>query len=218
MLGDLKAILSEKSFVLYTRPYELNIVGLRGNSTVPNRFDDQIHVFYKTGPVAWNYHVYNATTDPGTYWLKNPMMQKGTAILEQGQYLNCYALGMHRGEYNALVQVGPVVVIRDYDRDAVLDFFNGSRDKGYHGINIHRASVNGTTKYVDKYSAGCQVFENASDFNQFIRLCGEHSTRYGNRFTYTLLDFRSVQRQKLKRIAVGSLFAASGLTAYIYLS
>lgn len=215
MLSDLKDILNRKGYKLYTRPYELNIVGLRANSKVPNRFDDQIHVFYKSGPVQWEYHVFNATTDPGTYWLKNPLMEKGTAILAEGQYINAYALGLHRGQYKALVEVGPVTVIRDYNRDAVLDFFNGSHDKGYHGINIHHASVSGTTKYVDKYSAGCQVFENIDDFNRFIALCEKHSRSYGNRFTYTLLDFRTVERQRLKRTAVSSAIAAAGLVAYL---
>lgn len=218
MLSDIKAILTQKGYTMFTRPYELNIVGLRANSTAPNKFDDQIHVFYKTGPAIWEYHVFNATTDPGTYWLKNPLMEKGTAILAEGQYLNAYALGLHRGRYKALVEVAPVTVIRDYNRDAVLDFLNGTRDKGYHGINIHHASTSGTTKTVDKYSAGCQVFENITDFNQFIGLCDEHSKRYGNKFSYTLLDFRSVQRQKLRRAVAISVIAAAGLSAYIYFS
>ena len=67
ILGKLRAILRHKRYELYTRPYELNIVGLRGNSTEPNKFDDEIHVFYKISPIKWNYHVFKATTDPGTF-------------------------------------------------------------------------------------------------------------------------------------------------------
>jgi hypothetical protein len=96
VLQKLRAILKHKGFKLYKRPYELNIVGLRSESTIPNRFDDEIHVFYKTSPIKWNYHVFKATTDPGTFWLKQPMQPQGTAILSEGQFVGAYHLGLHR--------------------------------------------------------------------------------------------------------------------------
>src|ERR1035437_9729223 len=160
VFAKIKGILRSKGYELYTRPYELNIIGVRSESTTPNTFDDEIHVFYKVAPIVWNYHAYKATTDPGTFWLRNPMQPQGTAILSQGQYRGAYQIGLHQGKYKALVQVKPITVIRDYDRDATLDFKNGTKSKGMFGINIHRASVTGITKAVDKYSAGCQVFSN----------------------------------------------------------
>lgn len=204
VLGKLKAILRHKGYKLFTRPYELNIVGMRADSTVPNRFDDEIHVFYKTHPLKWNYHVYKATTDPGTFWLLNPMQPQGTAILAEGQYINSHSLGLHRGQYEALVQTKPLTVIRDYERIAKLDFMNGKRDTGYFGIDIHRANAIGDTKYVNKYSAGCQVFENADAFHEFLTFCIRHEKLYGNHFTYTLIDFRAVKRETYRRIAIGT--------------
>ena len=198
LLQKLKAILKHKGFTLYTRPYELNIVGLRSNSTAANRFDDQLHVFYRTSGIKWEYHVFRITTDPGTYWLKNPMQAQGTAILQQGQYKNAYVLGLHRGQYKALVQRKAVTIIRDYDRNAILDFNNGKTSTGLFGINIHRANASGKTKSIDKYSAGCQVFENAADFARFLALCEKHRGMYGNAFTYSLIDFRAVKRQTLR--------------------
>jgi hypothetical protein len=202
LLDKLQAILKHKDYVIYSRPYELNIVGIRGDSVIPNHFDDEIHVFYKTNPHNWHYHVYKVTTDPGTFWLKNPEQPQGTAILAQGQYKDAYTMGLHQGKYKALVQHKPVTVIRDYDRDATLDFLNGTESTGLFGINIHRANSSGTTKYVDKYSAGCQVFENSSSFNEFISLCEHHLKLYGNVFTYTLIDFRAVKRETYRRIAL----------------
>lgn len=199
MLARIKAVLRERGFILYTKPYQLNIVGLRSKSTTPNRFDDEIHVFYKTDKGNWNYHVFNATTDPGTFWLNNPSYEQGTAILATGQYIDAYTLGLHRGLYEALVQVKPVTVIRDYNRDAVLDFYNGTRQSGLFSINIHRAESSGTTTVINRYSAGCQVFQNAEDFLIFIELCKQHSQLYGNSFTYTLIDLRAVDRLILKR-------------------
>jgi len=216
VLQKLRAILKHNGFKLYTRPYELNIVGLRSASTVPNRFDDEIHVFYKVSPIKWNYHVYKATTDPGTFWLRNPMQPQGTAILVQGQYEHAYEMGLHRGQYTALVQRKSVTVIRDYDRDAMLDFYNGKKTKGLYGINVHRANKTGTTKTVDKNSAGCQVFENATAFQQFMLLCERHRRMYGNKFTYTLIDFRAVKRETYRRIAVGA--GIVGLLALGYIA
>ncbi len=216
VLGKLRAILRHKKFSLFTRPFELNIVGLRSESTTPNRFDDEIHVFYKTTALRWNYHVFKATTDPGTFWLRNPSEPQGTAILAEGQYQGAYEIGMHRGQYKALVQRKPVTVIRDYDRDAKLDFFNGTKQKGLFGINIHRANRSGSTKTVDKNSAGCQVFENAESFEQFLWLCDRHRELYGNSFTYTLIDFRAVKRETLRRIILSA--GVFGLITLGYMS
>ncbi|MGQ0829340.1 MAG: hypothetical protein ACT4ON_13210 [Bacteroidota bacterium] len=216
VLGKLRAILRSKGFKLFTRPFELNIVGLRSESVIPNRFDDEIHVFYKVSALKWNYHVYKATTDPGTFWLKNPIQAQGTAILSEGQFRDAYALGLHREQYQALVQQKPVTILRDYDRDAKLDFLNGNKSTGFFGINIHRASSKGKTKLVDKYSAGCQVFENAKAFDEFLLLCKRHHKLYGNKFTYSLIDFRAVKRETFRRIALGAgiigLIAAGYLT------
>ncbi|MBL7932319.1 MAG: hypothetical protein JNL60_10470 [Bacteroidia bacterium] len=198
MLSKIKGLLRFKGFKLFTRPYELNIVGLRSKSTVPNKFDDELHVFYMVNASKWEYHVFKITTDPGTFWLNNPMQPQGTAILAEGQYLNSHALGLHRGQYKALVQKSPITIMRDYDRNAVLDFYNGKKESGQYGINIHRANKTGTTLSVDRNSAGCQVFANASDFELFLKMCEQHRSRFGNNFTYTLIDFRSVQRRRFR--------------------
>ncbi|HEY9048285.1 MAG TPA: hypothetical protein VIN08_20400 [Ohtaekwangia sp.] len=213
MISRIKALLKDEGHVLYTKPYQLNIVGLRSRSTVANRFDDEIHVFYCDAQGTWNYNAYKATTDPGTYWLRNPSYNDGTAILMGGQYKDCFSIGLHRGKYKALKQVKPVTIIRDYDRDAFLDFENGTKQTGIFGINIHRAESSGSTQYIDKYSAGCQVFQNATDFDEFMQLCETHRSLYGNAFTYTLLDFRAVNRLQWKRIIAASTVIATAALA-----
>lgn len=212
MLSRIKEVLREFGFTLYTKPYQLNIVGLRSKNISSNSFDDEIHVFYTKEDGKWNYHIFPATTDPGTFWLNNPIYPQGTAILAQGQNLNAYAIGLHRGKYEALVQIKPVTVIRDYDRDAILDFNNGTKETGNFGINIHRAESSGSTKTIDQYSAGCQVFKNADDFSAFIQLCKLHANLHGNSFSYTLIDFRSLRRTTLKRVVTATtIFAALAL-------
>jgi hypothetical protein len=214
MLAKMKSILRSKGYRLFIRPYELNIVGLRSRNTEANRFDDEIHVFYKIQPFKWHYHVYKATTDPGTFWLKNPLQPEGTAILAQGQYVNAYAIGMHQGKYKALIQKQPVTVLRDYDRNAYLDFLNGKPQSGLFGINIHRALISGKAKVVDKFSAGCQVFENTADFNEFMMLCEKHKMLYGNVFTYTLVDFRAARRATFRLGIIGTLTLGMGVILY----
>jgi len=215
VLGKVKTVLRMKGFEIYDRPYELNIVGIRSHHSKANRFDDEMHVFFKTNSGGWEHYIFKITTDPGTYWLHNPMMPQGTAILKEGQYKNVYQIGLHRGKYYALIQgSGTVTVIRDYNRDAILDWYNGKEQKGWFGINIHRAMQKGTAKYVEEFSAGCQVFENAADFDLFMTLAQRHRSLYGNKFTYTLIDYRAMKRASLRRWVTGIGIGAVALALF----
>jgi hypothetical protein len=188
MLQKIIAALTNKRYMIFTRPFELNIVGLRSNNTKPNSFDDTINTFYKSEDGQWIINTFNATTDPGTYWLKNLMNPNGTAILKPGQYKNSHRIGIHGGKYQALVQQNPVTVFRDANKDEVLNFNTAKEQTGVFGINIHRASVKGITKFVNDHSAGCQVLADIQDFNLLMQLAQRHKKLYGNNFTYTLLQ------------------------------
>ena len=184
--------LQSKGYVLYDKPYQLNIVGVRSDSTEPNKFDDLIYAFWKNEAGQWEGKYFSATTDPGTYYLKNPLSNLGTAILKEGQYVDAYGIGKHKGQYDALTQQKPITVIRDYDRNAILDFNNGREEKGLFGVNIHKAGANSSE--VNTWSAGCQVFQKSADFNDFMALARKHKEKYGNKFTYTLIDERAYNR------------------------
>lgn len=222
MIKQITALATKKGFKIFTTPFHLNIWGFRANSQTPNAFDDEMHVFMNIAPqgkAKWLYLVFKCTTDPGTFWLKNPSNPSGTAILNPGQYLDTYSIDLHQGKYKALCQrLAPVSVTRDYDRDAILDFGNGRTSKGMFGINIHRASREGSTFVVDKYSAGCQVFKNASDFDFFLKLSEVHRSFHGNKFTYTLVDERMESRSTLKTIAIGGILLAVFLGGYFLIN
>lgn len=222
MIKRIKTIAQEKGHVIYTEPYRLNIWGFRANTEKPNVFDDELHVFTnvsQTKIVKWAYLVFKITTDPGTYWLQNPLNPKGTAILKAGQYLDAYSIDKHRNKYYALCQrLAKVTVIRDYDRDAILDFNNGKEQTGMFGINIHRARKTGSTYSVDRHSAGCQVFKNAQDFDFFMKLCEVHRKLYGNKFTYTLVDKRMEFRKTLKKITISSVLVSLLLGGFYLVS
>ena len=205
-IRTLLGVLKSKGYRIYVKPYELNIVGRRTDNTKANSFDDFIYIFYKNNDDDWEGYKAKATTDAGTYWLEKPMQSKGTALLKGGQYVDTYKIDLHNGKYYALTQrLNPVVVIRDYDRNNVLDFNNGKEETGMFGINIHRASLVGTTKFIDKYSAGCQVFSNIDDFNKFMEMAYKQKDLYGNKFTYTLIDERTYNKRKRRKIIVISL-------------
>lgn len=202
--------MKSKGYRLFEKPYELNIVAYRSKYVRSNRFDDEIHVFYTNEIGQWVYHVFPATTDPGQYWLDNPMHPQGTAFLKKGQYVDAYAIGLHRGIYEAVVQVEDVTVIRDYDRKGIFNWFeSGSPDTGRLGINIHRARQSGSAKVIDDFSAGCLVFANAEDYEFFMKLAKIHRSIYGNRFTLTLIDFRDERRRSLSIAAWTSVIASS---------
>lgn len=188
MIDSLLAIFARKGYIVYTRPFELNIAGVRNSDAQPNRFDDTLHVFYQREDGRWILHSFRATTDPGTYWLKNLMNPKGTAILKPGQYIHSHRIGVHRGKYQALVQQKPVTVWRDANKDAVADIGSPKEETGIFGINIHRAKAVGTTVTVNDHSAGCQVLADVNDFLLLMQLAARHKHLYGNSFTYTLLE------------------------------
>mgnify|MGYP003657172885 FL=1 len=172
-------------FKVFEGELNVNLIGVRSVSREANKFDDHLHLCYQTGG-RWVEHVYTITTDPGTYWLANPSNVDGTAILVPGQYRGAYAIGLHRGKYEALVQAGKVAVYRDGDRDNVLDP-DVPAEWGHYGINIHRASAHRTSTAVEKWSAGCQVFADPEQFAQFLSVVKASMEVYGDRVTYTLI-------------------------------
>jgi hypothetical protein len=199
LLKNIQNTLALKGYKLYGRPFELNIVGIRANNTVPNTFNDTLNVFFVGANGGWVHYSFNATTDPGTFWLQNPLSPQGTAILKPGHYPGSHQLGLHRGKYMALVQRKPLPVLRDADRNNILNFSAAKVQTGMFGINIHRATANGTSLTVDRHSAGCQVVANSRDFATLMQLCETHRRLYGNSFSYTLIDETITQPEPVKK-------------------
>jgi len=171
---------------MHTR--ELNIVGVRNSATgnkVTNVFDDKITVSYKLNG-EWQFHEWNATTDPGKKGVMEYHNAAGVARLVEGQYRGSHSIGLHQGKYKALKQAKPVKVYRDPNRDLTYD--ETKIAEGIFGINIHRSSATGTSTYVENWSEGCQVFSTVTDFDKFMDLCEKASAIHGNSFTYTLIE------------------------------
>lgn len=168
--------------------YDLNIIGLRkikNNQT--NKFDDQIVVCYHLDG-KWIEERFQATTDPGRYWLVKPDYKPCAIMYHPQQRRGCYQLGLHRGKYKALVQVQNIKFWRDGNKNQVLDY-KGTVYSDRIGLNVHRSSLNRDgASYVDRYSAGCQVIRLPREFARFIELCERQVESLGYRtFSYTLI-------------------------------
>lgn len=184
-----------QTFRTQGKNYNLNLIGIRSNDLSPNKFNDLLYVVWVYGG-KYHCRVYEITTDPGTYYRENPLNVNGTAILKEGQHPAMWKLGYHRGSYEALVQKSPCTVWRDNDMDDELDFVDGTQDEGMFGINCHRANANRESTQVDKWSAGCQVFADPLEYDDFINLCKNAENNWGNSFTYTLINEKDVSKVK----------------------
>jgi hypothetical protein len=193
-VGDIVAVMRHMGYKIFENPsgHDLNLVGIRNSSSRANQFDDWLTVFYWFDGV-WNLFAFPGTTDPGTFYRENPLNVLGTAIMKPGQYPRAYQIGKHQG-YKAMQQTGPITVFRDNDKDQELDTTGNDEDTGLHAINIHRANRERASPHVDKWSAGCQVVQDPDHFDFFMTLCQRGADKFGNSFTYTLLESEDFNR------------------------
>jgi len=181
--------------------FNLNIFGVRSKVYDTNTFNDVVGLAWKYNG-EWTLKKYAATTDPGLYYFANPINQKGTHIMKEGQYRGAYATGKHQGKYGALIQVGPVDFYTDNDRDLVFDKTLVERGI-YIGANIHsviNSSIpdllaaplsyfpNKESSVVHKWSAACQVLANPRKYLEFMTYVYSSAKALGNKFTYTLFE------------------------------
>ena len=188
---DIKRRLDELGFLLFeddSKPFNINLIGIRSEDATPNVFNDRFIAMWKYDGF-WTEMNLKCTTEAGLYYLNNPLNNKGTAILKGDQQnRGMWANGKHQGRYDALVQVKPATVIRDFDRDSEFDYDSGREETGIFGINGHRSNESVESLFVNKWSAGCQVMANPDEFKMLIKATLYGAQHWGNSFTYTLLN------------------------------
>jgi len=218
-LQDVVNMVKASGYTLDTRPDKLNVVGIRDSSVaVPENYSDAIAYFYYDNNGNLQGKVAEATTTPSVYYLENLFegagSSGGSAIMKGGQYKDAYSLGLHRGKYEALIQMKPVTTIRDGDRNSIINYL-AKTTTGLYGINIHRSTAVWADKdKIGQDSAGCQVFRFRDDFDNMISLAKKSSLKYGNSFTYTLIDQREKLQKNVNYAIIGGILI--GLGAYIY--
>lgn len=123
------------------------VIAIRSKANEPNKFDDLIG-FVDGDTITWH----TGTANPGTYWLENPSRVDGTAMIKEGQYIDTWQLGKHKGQYDALTQAKEVTVYWDNDKDKLAEETT-TTETGYFGINWHHAHAEHESQNVDKWSA-----------------------------------------------------------------
>jgi hypothetical protein len=182
----LKKILDESGYSKNLDFTKYNLIGLRNSLSTkkkyPNRFTDALFLM---GPESSKkLQFFPATTVPGPFFMvtpfrnwyvasgvKNTINPDGVAILQPGIY--DYKIGKHRGQYEALVQAGPVKVqryqsVEDPKKANFNTFSPGQESTVSSSINIHRGMRSGTTETVDSHSAGCIVTKNSQGLRKIL--------------------------------------------------
>jgi hypothetical protein len=188
--------------------FNLNIIGVRNSANTANEFDDTMFVAYVDDKGNEVVKSYTFTSDPGETYLKNPLSKDGAAIMCVGQYLSAFQIGFHHPDkqpprkHLCLRQILPIKYVRDNDKDGKADYklFDNPKNiiSGVFNTNIHRADSSWKasmkrTFRINPYGAGCQVFEYADNFEEFMNLVLKSASIHGNIFSYTLMidkDFK----------------------------
>ena len=181
--------MKELNYPIYEKdslPYNLNLTAWRNPEHKKNEFNCYFSYAYKYRN-HWIFKSYKCTTYPGDYYLRNPLNKKGTLIITEGFYKKGYRLGLHKGQYEALVQVRPITVYRDNNKDSEVDLKPQTKENGYFGANIHRAKISGRTEFVNKWSAGCIVFQDIREYLEFIEICKQAEHFYGDTFSLSVI-------------------------------
>lgn len=154
----------------------LNIVYLEGvtyntlkvNPNTLDYWNDTRLIIRDSGEIV---HCAEATTEPGYYYTVRPMNSKGAARIKLGQHLDVWKIGKHKNREDALVQVAPITVHRDRNKD-------GSRvgdalDTGLFGINQHTTGFfrGWLPGRIGRWSAGCLVGRDPRQHKRFMDWC-----------------------------------------------
>lgn len=165
-----------EKYEIFRKPGEKNIVYVEGkgkdgilNSDEPNHFNDLrlVFAFNRDGDAVIE-GSWEATTEPGYYYTDNPMNPNGAARIAFGQYRS-WQVGIHgySDPHEALIQVHPVKVHRDYNRDMVRT--GDAIDSGLFGINQHHG-YNHPINDIHTASAGCLVGRTRQEHSSFMKL------------------------------------------------
>lgn len=205
--------LNDLNYVLF-KDGSVNLILIRNTKIISGYFDDlELVIRYLDSRVLIS--VYSVTTDPSEVFLLRGL-EKGTAILKNQQIRGLWKIGLHKGQYDALIQNNKCWVIRDFNKDNLLDFklptyydvriiikinsyitrFDYYRDGvlifreeyGLFGINNHRASTKRKLIRIGVHSMGCVTHQDSNEgYNTFIEDVYSDRNKFGNTFTGTIL-------------------------------
>lgn len=177
-LERLIAICEKAGYKIFKKPGELNIIYLEGLTMAPTLEKNQDQLdgwndvrmlvdFVDNSPRILFWQV--ATTEPGRAATMSEAARKrgGVARIAFGQYYECWAMGWHKGKHEALVQIAPIKVHRDVDRNGIR---TGDPIDYATGINQHSTQEGFKGDRVGFWSEGCLVGRSKKLHRRFIAL------------------------------------------------
>jgi len=186
LIEQLKALYAEHGYAWFDEgDYNVNLFAFRAPSREAGEFDDCIGAAWKENG-HWQLRLMPCTTDPGGPLLERPVNPAGAAIVKAGQYRGVFKVGTFKG-YRALLQIRPITVHRDDNRDDTLDLVPDTQT-GHFGIFVHRAQSGTITVKVGSWSAGCQVLQSSMDCDELCDIVEAGEQRWGVGTTYTLFE------------------------------
>lgn len=209
LASDVEREFAGRGWAVFTRgDLNLNLAFLRGPNRRADRFDDAVLAWFneegRRTAVA-----FRATVDPGGAALAHPRHPRGVARLVEGQYRGGWRIGVHgrgrssyapdRWPYPCLVQARTLNVIRDANRDDVLD--PGAVVSDAQGINVHAADLNpflkatrrGPDASVGRWSEGCVVLADGVAYvAEWFPLLARAAHVWGPTFTGSVLEVPAI--------------------------
>lgn len=167
-----------RNFWVARLPGFLNIVYVEGtnadghpNADEFNKFNDRrLVISISDGKPTLHMNVL-ATTEPGRFFTDHPLNKGGAARIAFGQY-KAWSVGIHKkgtsSAHEALVQVGPVTVHRDLNKDGKRTGDKIDVGSGF-GVNQHWG-FDADPNNIGKASAGCLVGRSTDEHKQFMKL------------------------------------------------
>jgi hypothetical protein len=159
------------------------------------------------------YTPYQITTSPSlAYYGEKPVNPKGTGIKLPGDtlyYLQDRDIG--HGKYKMMVEGEPIDVgrypigVTKYDT-----YLPANKFKEHTGMQIHRSSTKGKGICIGPWSAGCQVFDDINEYDEFINKATQQ-TNNGNKFIYALIQLDDIPDTVFEKAMKGE--RATGDTA-----
>ena len=180
----------KQGYEFATDNLKLNIVAYRTKNRYIDNWDDYL-------TLTWIEHdkeqikVFGEfTTDPGIYYMVSKLLNPlGCGILKKGQWKNMLTEGIHNSSYKALIQINPVTVYRDRNRDNFMDIDESNEYTGMYGVNLHHGY---SSTNVNNNSALCQVLRKKSDLDILMAQYTKHKSIYGSKIDYTLIHEEDV--------------------------
>lgn len=173
-----------------TGEYNLNFAGFRTKSRIVNNWDDFFCILYERDGKEVMFTTSNYTTDPGIYYMQKKLLNPlGCGIMAQGHYPKLWKEGIHAGKYKAFIQVSPVSVYRDRNKDNYMDMDVSTLQTGNYGANLHHGY---SSSKVNNNSALCQVLRYPVDLESVQKLYDKYKVVYGEHIDYTLVHEESL--------------------------